>query len=230
MSAAHPIRVLIVDDEPLARAGVRALLGGDPEMAVVGECGDGAAAVRDIAALAPDLVFLDVQMPERDGFAVLRDVGASRMPAVVFVTAYDQFAVRAFEVHALDYLLKPFDDERFALAVARAKAALRRSRTDELSRRLVLLLEDAGAHATTEPRIPAPAPHASRDEPLTRVVVKSAGRVVFIRVEDIDWIEAADYYARLHVRGKSYLLRETMAVLGPGSTPRASSAPIARRS
>jgi two-component system LytT family response regulator len=198
-----PVRVLVVDDEPLARSGVRALLERDPEVQVVGEAADGRQAVDAIAAVRPDLVFLDVQMPEMDGFAVLREVGAERMPAVVFVTAYDQFALRAFDVAAVDYLLKPFDDERFALAVDRAKRSLRGADAGDLGRRLVDLLE---ARTAAEAGTPAQ-PYASR------LMVKSASRTVFLRVEEIDWIEADDYYARLHVGGRAHLLRETMASL-----------------
>jgi two-component system, LytTR family, response regulator len=198
-----PLRVLVVDDEPLARHGVRALLERDPELCVVGEAADGREAVDAILSARPDLVFLDVQMPEMDGFSVLREVGAERMPAVVFVTAFDQFALRAFDVAAVDYLLKPFDDERFALAVDRAKRMSRGGDADELGRRLVGLLE---ARAVAEGGSSAPA-YASR------LMVKSASRTIFLRVEEIDWIEADDYYAKLHVGPKSHLLRETMASL-----------------
>ena len=199
-----PLRVLVVDDEPLARHGVRALLERDPELRVVGEAADGREAVDAILSARPDLVFLDVQMPEMDGFGVLREVGADRMPAVVFVTAFDRFALRAFDVAAVDYLLKPFDDERFALAVARAKRLTRGGGdADELGRRLVDLLE---ARASAEAGSVAPA-FASR------LMVKSASRTIFLRVEEIDWIEADDYYAKLHVGPKSHLLRETMASL-----------------
>jgi two-component system, LytTR family, response regulator len=189
----RPIRVLVVDDEPLARSGIAALAARDPELDVVGECGDGRTAVAAIGELAPDLVLLDVQMPEMDGFGVLQTIGAERMPAVIFVTAYDQFAVRAFEVNALDYLLKPFDDERFMAAIARAKKVLSEDDLGDLKERLLGLLG-------TRPY-------------LTRLVVKNAGRVTFVRVEEIDWIEAADYYVRLHVARKSHLLRETMSAL-----------------
>jgi two-component system LytT family response regulator len=194
------VRVLVVDDEPLARAGVIQLLARDPEVDVVGEAGDGRAAVAAIAALQPDLLILDVQMPELDGFEVLRSLPRDRMPAVIFVTAYDQHALRAFEVHALDYLLKPFDDERFAEAVARAKQTLRSAELGELSRRLVGLLEERGA---------APAPETR----LTRLIVKHEGRVAFVRVEDLDWIEAADYYVKLHTKGQVHLLRESLNTL-----------------
>jgi two-component system LytT family response regulator len=193
-------RVLVVDDEPLARAGVVQLLARDPEISVVGECGDGRAAIDAINALRPDLVILDVQMPEFDGFEVLRSLPRERMPSVIFVTAYDQHALRAFEVHAIDYLLKPFDDERFTDSVARAKRNLRSAELGELSRRLGELLEERGTPPTAEP-------------PLTRLVVKHEGRVAFVRVEELDWIEAADYCVKLHTRGQVHLLRESLNAL-----------------
>jgi two-component system LytT family response regulator len=211
-----PLRVVVVDDEPLARSGMCGLVARDPELTLVAQCADGAEAVAAIAGLRPDLVLLDVQMPEMDGFEVLREVGPARMPVVVFVTAFDRFALRAFDVAAVDYLLKPFDDERFDLAIARAKHAVRNAEAGELGRRLMRLVERQGtspsadaapsaveSQRTAEP----PARHASR------LVVKSAGRTVFVRVDEVDWIEADDYYARLHVAGKTHLLRETMGSL-----------------
>jgi two-component system, LytTR family, response regulator len=200
----RPIRLLVVDDEPLARSGVAALAGRDPEIEVIGQCGDGRSAVEAIHELEPDLVLLDVQMPEMDGFQVIQAVGAERMPPVIFVTAYDQFAVRAFEVHALDYLLKPFDDERFFAAMARSKRAVRESQVGALSQQLIGLLESTDR-----------APRTAETSPqyLTRLVVKNGGKVSFVRTEEIDWIEAADYYVRLHVARKSHLLRETMSAL-----------------
>jgi two-component system LytT family response regulator len=190
------IRTLIVDDEPLAREGVRLLLGGDPEIDVVGECGDGRDALEGLRRLRPDLVFLDVQMPELSGFDVLAALAPEELPAVIFVTAFDRYALRAFEVHALDYLLKPFDDDRFADALARAKRHLRLSHASSLSERLLSLLEGV--------RAPDPEP------PEARLAIKDAGRVVFLEVAEVDWIEAADYYVQLHVGDKSYLHRESM--------------------
>jgi two-component system, LytTR family, response regulator len=202
-----PLRVVVVDDEPLARSGMCGLLARDPELTVVAQCADGAEAVAAIAGLKPDLVLLDVQMPEMDGFEVLREVGPARMPVVVFVTAFDRFALRAFDVAAVDYLLKPFDDERFDLAIARAKHAVRNAEAGELGRRLMRLVERQGEPAPPAAAPTEPARHA------TRLVVKSAGRTVFVRVEDVDWIEADDYYAKLHVGEKTHLLRETMGSL-----------------
>ena len=200
------IRTLIVDDEPLAREGVRVLLLQDPDVEVVGECANGREAVRAIQDLRPDLLFLDVQMPEIDGFDVLTRIDAACMPVVIFVTAYDQHALRAFEVHALDYLLKPFKDDRFRTALEHAKTQIRQQKVSETSQRLVALLEQTTGETFTK---------ASSDDEtyLRRLVVKTGGRVFFINVEDLDWIEAADYYVQLHVGGASHLLRETMTNL-----------------
>src|SRR5262245_36771487 len=189
-------RALIVDDEPLARERISDLLQADEELEVVGECGDGQAAVAAIQHLKPDLLFLDVQMPKLDGFDVLEAVGPDAMPVAIFVTAYDRYALRAFEVHALDYLLKPFDRERFQHALQRAKQQLERQKSGELNQRLVALLEDV-----------------KQQKPLDRLVIKSAGKVYFLRVEEIDWIEAAGNYLKLHVGDDTHLLREKMTTL-----------------
>lgn len=212
-----PIRVLVVDDEPLARSGVRELLERDPELDVIGEAASGEEAVTAIAELAPDLVMLDVQMPGLTGFDVIRQIGPGSMPAVVFVTAYDQFAVRAFEVNAVDYLLKPFDDERFAQTLARAKKVVRQSHAGELSRRLVELLDST---APSAPQRAAATSERQSGQFADRLVVKSGGRVVFLRMEELDWIEAADYYVKLHASGKTHLLRETMTSLEQRLDPR----------
>ncbi|OLE10632.1 MAG: DNA-binding response regulator [Acidobacteria bacterium 13_1_20CM_4_56_7] len=179
------IRTAIVDDEPLARSNLLVLSGSDPEIEVVAQCGSGVEAVEAIRRLRPDLLFLDVQMPECDGFDVLEMLGKDLPRATIFVTAYDQYALRAFEAGALDYLLKPFDNARFELALNRAKQRIRMG----------------------ENRQPLPSP------PLERIVVKSAGEVCFLKTSEIDWIEAADYYACLHVGGKNHLLRRSMAEL-----------------
>lgn len=212
------IRTLIVDDEPLARDGIRVLLDKDPDVAIVGECGNGQEAVESIRESDPDLIFLDVQMPEMTGFEALSELDGDELPFVIFVTAYDQYAIRAFEVHALDYLLKPFDDDRFYAALGRAKAELERRRDSEFADRVAALLEDrvtAGSVNGNRPAAADPGPDAARrreddGEYLERLVVKRAGRVFFVDVEDIDWIEAADYYVRLHVGEDSHLLRMTM--------------------
>jgi two-component system LytT family response regulator len=172
------IRTLVVDDEPLARSNLTVLLQTDPEIEIVGECGSGMEGLEQIRSQKPDLVFLDVQMPECDGFDVLELLGAGLPPAVVFVTAYDQYALRAFEAGALDYLLKPFDNARFERALGRAKDRIRQSQ---------------GGPRKSD-----------------RLVIKSIGQVLFLRFSEIDWIEAADYYACLHVGGQSHLLRRSM--------------------
>ena len=184
------IKVLIVDDEPLARQVVRMLLDGDPEVEVVGEC-SGADGVAVVERTQPDLLFLDVQMPEVDGVDLLEQLGPSRAPTTVFVTAYADHAVRAFDVHALDYLLKPIDDDRFARALARAKEQVRLRGSGTPDPRVGALLESRGRYAR-------------------RFLVKGRDRTLVVRAEDIDWIEAADYYVSLHVGNASHLLRETM--------------------
>jgi two-component system LytT family response regulator len=191
------IRTLIVDDEPLARQRLRRLLEADPDVVVLGECGDGGQAVTDLRELRPDLVFLDVQMPVLDGFGVLRELGGEALPAVIFVTAHDRYALKAFEVHALDYLLKPFDKARFAGALERAKAQVRQGSAAALNERLQELLR----------LVPA-----RRDGP-GRLMVKSGGRVYFVRIEDVDWVEAAGNYVRLHVGKEEHLLRESLSAL-----------------
>jgi two-component system LytT family response regulator len=188
------IRTLIVDDEPLGRERIRTLIGDDSEIEVVGECSNGKQAVAAIERTLPDLVYLDVQMPEMDGFAVLDAIAGERMPAIIFVTAYDRYAVQAFEVHALDYLLKSFDRERFQDALQRAKEQIRRSQEGVWNERLTGLLEDLQARQTR----------------LTRFVIRSAGRINFLRVEEIDWLEAAGNYVRIHVGRESHLIRETL--------------------
>ena len=175
------IRTLIVDDEPLARANIAALLASDPEISIVGECGSGTQAIGAVRQSKPSLLFLDVQMPECDGFDVLERLGCDAPPAVVFVTAYDKYAIQAFEVEALDFLLKPFDDARFFRALARAKAHLQQRKAES--------------------------------QGIERLIVKSAGRVVFLQTAEVDWIEAADYYACLHVGARTHLLRRSMTDL-----------------
>lgn len=204
------IKTLVVDDEPLARRNLRVLLEADPEVELVGEASGGAEALALISEHSPDLVFLDVQMPELDGFGVLERLEAEKLPVVIFVTAFDKYALKAFDFHALDYLLKPFDDSRFEKALARAKQQLAQRELKNLSRRLISLLEDRG---TTRGVEDASAPPDSPDKPpryQTRFLIKSAGRVSFIRADEIDWIEAEDYYVKLHVKGRGHLLRETM--------------------
>lgn len=195
------IKALIVDDEPLARRNIRVLLKDDPQIELVGECGSGAEALKVIQKQTLDLLFLDIQMPEMNGFDVLEKIDAAQIPAIVFVTAFDQYAIKAFEVHALDYLLKPFDDARFEKALRQAKTQIEQREINQLSKRLVALLEDRDA----------PPNKARTSGYLSRLMVKSASRVFFLKVSEIDWIEAADYYVKLHVGRKAHLLRETMS-------------------
>ncbi len=200
------IRVLIADDEPPARARLRQLLDTDEAFEVAGECASGREAVTAIRELAPDLVFLDVQMPELDGLQVVAEIGPEAMPAVIFVTAYNEYALRAFEVHALDYLLKPFDDTRFATALARAVEEVRRDRLDGLCGRLKALLGEM-PDATPSASLPS-----ARTRP-ERLVIRSAGRTAFVDAAAVDWIEAAGSYVRLHAGTRSHLLRDSLSRL-----------------
>ena len=189
------IRAVIVDDEPLARLRVRELLAEAEDVEVSAECANGEEAIQAIEESPPDLLFLDIQMPELDGFDVLRAVGVGRVPVVIFVTAYDQFALRAFEAHALDYLLKPFDDERFEAALRRARGRIRERRGGDLDVRLRAVLEEVRGGGGY----------------LQRLVVPAGHRSIFVRTEEIDWIEAERNYIRLHVRGRAHLLRENLS-------------------
>jgi two-component system, LytTR family, response regulator len=204
------IRALIVDDEPLARRTIRDLLREDPDVEVVGECGSGAEAVGSIRKHQPDLLFLDIQMPGMSGFDVLSKVEHERIPAIVFVTAFDEYALRAFDVHALDYLLKPFTDERFREALAQAKSHVELKEVSRLSKSLRALLNDRAA-AEDAPK---------RKGFLTRFMIRLGSRVVFVNPSDVDWIEADNYYAKLHVAGKSHLLRVSMNELEEKLDPR----------
>jgi two-component system LytT family response regulator len=197
-------RVLIVDDEPLARERLRTLLAGEAEVEVVGECADGREAVEAIRNLAPELVFLDVQMPELDAFGVVEEVGADKMPPTIFVTAYDRHALRAFEVAALDYLLKPYDRERFQSALDRAKDRLRRDRAAGAPGQLTALLNEIEALR----------------RPTDRIAVKVDGRILLLPVETIDWVEAAGNYSKLHVGSATHIIRETMSALEERLDPR----------
>jgi two-component system, LytTR family, response regulator len=214
-----PIRVAIIDDEPLARAALRLVLEEDPEVVVVGDC-IGVEAPALIERAQVELVFLDVQMPEVDGFQVLEALRPGALPATVFVTAHDAYAVRAFEVHAIDYLLKPFDDARLATALARAKQRLARQDTaaaaSEQLRALLAERSEAISEAMGEPAGQVPrgtGEPAQAPRHVERFLVRARGKVVVVRTQDIDWIEAADYYATLHVGGEAHLVRQTMADL-----------------
>jgi two-component system, LytTR family, response regulator len=198
------IRALVIDDEPLARDMIREMLTSDSDVEVVAECANGREAVEAIKTLSPDLIFLDIQMPEIGGFEVLESLEGRRSPYVIFATAYDQYAVRAFEVHAFDYLLKPFDQERFDAAWQRAKEQIKLDRTGERDRHILALLEEL----KSGPRY------------LERLVVKTGGRVFFLDVDDIHCIEAEGNYVRVHDKAKHYLLRETISGLEEQLNPK----------
>jgi len=193
-AASTKIRVLIVDDEPLARRRIKSLLAHESNIDVIGECSDGFKAVSSISELTPDLVFLDVQMPAMDGFDVIKTIGPERMPTVIFVTAYDQYALKAFEVNALDYLLKPFDRRRFQKTLERAKTMIRGLQNGNVNNQLLSLLGDL----------------RREQEAPDRFIIRSEGRVIFLRVEEIDWMRTVGNYVRLQVGRDSHLMRETM--------------------
>ena len=194
MTDTTKIRTVIVDDEDLARERIQALLEEQPDIEIVGVCADGTTAIETIDREHPDLVFLDVQMPGMDGFEVVENLDREHVPAIVFVTAYDGHALRAFEINALDFLLKPFDQSRFEKALERARAHLSRDRNSLIDARLVSLLEGL---------------HEERKYP-ERLIVKSGGRVFFVRTEDIDWVEASGNYVKIHAKGEAHLIRESM--------------------
>jgi two-component system LytT family response regulator len=198
------MRVMIVDDEPLARERVRTLLALEPDVEIVAEHGDGEAAAAGILQARPDVVFLDVQMPGMTGFEVVSAVGAERMPLVVFVTAYDEFALRAFEAHAIGYLVKPVGMERFRAAVERVRTQLRGRDRDDLEARLRTLVQ-AGRPA---------------EPPMDRLLVKRGARFVFVRVEDVRWLEAADNYVNVHTSAGAEMLRSTLTALEARLDPR----------
>lgn len=191
------IRAMIVDDEPLARRRLRKLLASDPEVETVADCASGIEALSAIREHTPDLLFLDVRMPGLDGFEMLERIGAHHVPLVVFVTAFDGFALRAFEVSAVDYLLKPFDRKRFAQAVTRAKSRLLSERGVDLNRRALALLEELRAQSSH----------------IERLLIKAGGRAFFLKVDEIDWVEAEGKYVRLHAGREGYLLREAIGTL-----------------
>ena len=199
------IRCLVVDDEPLGRERIVSLLRAIPDAEVVGESDTGGAAIRAIGELAPDLLFLDVQMPEVDGFGVLAALPARNVPAVIFVTAYDEYALKAFEVHAQDYLLKPFDPDRFLAAFARAADRIRVERASGAHDRLIALLEEI-----------------ERDRPRrSRIPIRSGGSVFFLPVDEIDWIGAADNYVRIHAKNEVHVVRQTLQRMEESLAPNA---------
>jgi two-component system, LytTR family, response regulator len=188
------IRVLIIDDEPLPRERIRTLLAEHRNVEVVGECRDGLEAVNSILAGRPDLIFLDIQMPELDGFEVIKAISHEYLPAIIFVTAFDQYAIRAFDVNAIDYLLKPINAARFETAVRRAIERLAEANPHEPDRRLLNFIEQLRA----EPKF------------TTRFVVRSGSRLSFVRTSEVDWIDVADNYVRLHIAGREHLVRDTL--------------------
>lgn len=193
--AERTLRVVIVDDEPLARQAIHEVLRHDAELEIVAQCDDGESAIEALRREVPDIVVLDIQMPEIDGFEVLRRLGMRETPAVIFVTAYDEFAVSAFEQEALDYVLKPFSEARLQKAVARAKEQVRGADLSDLGQRVLRLTQAASVRTT---------PH------LERIAVPKGDRTIVLEVDQIDWIEAADYYARLHTGGQSHLIRKPL--------------------
>lgn len=206
------IRAIVVDDESLAREALLVMLSDDPEIEVIAECRNGKEAVAAIRQQSPDIVFIDIHMPEMDGFQVISEIGTQQMPVTVFVTAYDKHALRAFEAHALDYLLKPFDHDRFNTALQRAKTFVRQQNLGEISENLFALLKDVKlknveSTSAIDPQKPEKVAHK---DPINRVVIKSGGRIYFLKVEEIDWIEGAGDYLNLHSASGTHLIRETM--------------------
>jgi two-component system, LytTR family, response regulator len=192
-----PIRALIADDEALARKFIRRMLRDDHDVEIVGECSNGKEAVAMIRKQNPDLVFLDVQMPEMDGFAVLESIGVERLPEIIFTTAYEQYAIRAFELHALDYLLKPFDQARFKDAIKHAKERFRSERQNEGRTQMSALLESI----------------KNKSQYLDRLMIKASGRITFLSTDEINWIEADDKYVHLHTGKISPMVRQTLSAM-----------------
>ena len=218
-----PIRVLLADDEPLARRRLLRFLRSEPDADVVAECASGSEAARVLREGEPvDLALLDVQMPDLDGFGVIAEVGAERMPPVIFVTAYDAYALRAFEVHALDYLLKPVTADRFREAFTRAREHLDRASTASMGRRLKALLANVLAAEQGPNGAGAGEPMAmppERQRFADRLTIKDNGRVFFVRVTDVDWFEAHGNYVRVHVGTTTHLIREALSVVEASLSP-----------
>ena len=211
---ASPIRALIVDDEPLARERLHELLDDTPSVTVVGDAEDGPEAVDAIREQAPDLVFLDVQMPGMSGIDVIEEIGAEAMPTTVFVTAYDQYAIKAFDLAAVDYLLKPFDDERFEQALHRARDQIASQNDEAISERLLRLLRERDPSLLEEER--------TRDEPyLERIAVQGRGKARIVPVDDLTHITADGSYAELHTGDDTYVIRERMKTLTARLDPEA---------
>jgi len=199
-----PIRALIADDEALARKLIRRMLKDDRDLEVIGECSDGKETVAMIRKESPDVVFLDVQMPEMDGFAVLESIGIERLPEIIFTTAYEQYAIRAFELHALDYLLKPFDHARFKDAIKYAKERFRSERQNEGRMQISALLESI----------------KNKPQYLDRLMIKAGGRITFLNTDEINWIEADDKYVHIHTGKISPMVRQTLSAMETQLDPR----------
>jgi len=192
----NKIRVLVVDDEPLARRGIRQLLDSETDFEIVGECKNGREAVSALEKLSPELIFLDIQMPLLDGFSFIEKVGAQNLPEIVFVTAYDEYAIRAFEINALDYLLKPVDPERFQKTLERVREQIKNKQPRQMEQKLAALLENL--------KLP------ESEKYLERIAIKENGRVTFLNIDEILWISSEGNYVGLHTKGEMHLLRETM--------------------
>jgi two-component system LytT family response regulator len=209
-------RALIVDDERPARQRLRELLEKQTTVEIIGECSDGLKAVKALKESLPDLLFLDVQMPRLNGFDVIREMGPNRVPVTIFVTAYDKYAIQAFEVCALDYLLKPYSDERFEQSHARALLHLRTQERNQFSDRLVSLLEQSGTLSTTTPAL-------STSEPISRylerLLIKAGGKITFLNADEISWIEADGVYVKLHTASKTHLYRASLNELEKSLNP-----------
>ncbi|MFI5251498.1 MAG: LytR/AlgR family response regulator transcription factor [Bacteroidota bacterium] len=188
------IKALIVDDEPLAREGIKQLLLREKDIQLIGESGDGFTAIELVKKHFPDLIFLDIELPEMDGFEILQELPLDHNPAIIFITAFNEYAVEAFNVHALDYLLKPIDPERFKNAIERARNNLRLHATSEINEKFYDLIMSL----------------KSREEPARRLLIKTAKRIFFVEMKEIDWVQAAGDYVWVHTRGEKYLIRQTM--------------------
>ncbi len=197
------LKVLIVDDEPIARKGIRRLLEKEPDIEIIGECSDGLEAVERINDKKPDIVFLDIQMPELDGFGVLEALEPSQIPVIIFITAFDEFALKAFEVHALDYLLKPVKAEKFQHAIQRARAILQFKQTDQLRKQLESMVNYVSA----------------KKQYVERLIVKDVKGILIVPATDVDWFEAYGDYIRLHTKGKKHLIRKTMNEMDESLNP-----------
>lgn len=199
------IKVIVVDDEMEAREGLRILLENDNDITLVTTCKNGIEAIEALTEFTIDLMFLDIQMPMVDGFEVVRSVPVDRMPLIVFCTAYDQYAVKAFEVHAVDYLLKPFTDERFQEALSRAKSIIRQKNQEENIRKMRSIASDLESHGSDNLLIEKGLPGLEK-----KLIVKESGKIHFINLSEVIWIEAFDYYVKVHVSNRFYTIRDSM--------------------